>query len=55
MYSKYSPGFTSLFDFINDHIGIGDVDIIDFGVGDEKYKYSLGGQNQYVNGFNIIV
>ena len=52
-YSKYSPGFVSLFDLINYHISIGDVDTIDFGVGDEKYKYSLGGRQQSING--IIV
>ena len=54
-YSKYSPGFVSLFDFINYHIGIGDVDTIDFGVGDEKYKYSLGGKQQNINGIELRI
>ena len=54
-YSKYSPGITSLFDFINYHIDVGDIDIIDFGIGDEKYKYSLGGQNQFTNGIEILI
>ena len=52
-YSKYSPGFVSLFDLINYHISIGDMDIIEFGVGDEKYKYSLGGQQQSINGIEL--
>ena len=54
-YSKYSPGFVSLFDLINYQISIGDVDTIDFGVGDEKYKYSLGGQQQNINGIDLKV
>ena len=53
-YSKYSPGFVSLFDLINYHIGLGDLDTIDFGVGDEKYKYSLGGLQQNINGIDLI-
>lgn len=52
-YSKYSPGFVSLFDLINYHISIGDVDTIDLGVGDEKYKYSLGGHVQHINGIDM--
>ena len=52
-YSKYSPGFVSLFDLINSHINWGDVDTIDFGVGDEKYKYSLGGHVQHINGIDL--
>ena len=54
-YSKYSPGFISLFDLINYHIDLGDVDSIDFGVGGEKYKYSLGGHVQNINGIDLKV
>lgn len=54
-YSKYSPGFVSLFDLINYHIDLGDVNSIDFGVGDEKYKYSLGGHVQPINGIDIKI
>lgn len=52
-YSKYSPGFISLFDFINQLIIQGNVDIVDFTLGDEKYKYSIGGKNKYINGVKI--
>jgi CelD/BcsL family acetyltransferase involved in cellulose biosynthesis len=49
-YSRYSPGFVSLFELINYHISIGDVDTFDFGLGDEMYKYNIGGKNQPING-----
>lgn len=52
-YSKYSPGFISLFDFINNLITQGNVDVVDFTLGDEKYKYSIGGKNKLVNGVRI--
>lgn len=54
-YTKYSPGFVSLHEFINHHISVGDIDTIDFGVGDEKYKYSLGGHNQRINGIELEI
>ena len=54
-YSKYSPGFVSLFDLINSHINWGGVDTIDFGVGEERYKFSLGGQVQQINGIYLNI
>lgn len=46
-YYKYSPGVLALYNYIQHQIATGEIDILDFTRGDEKYKYSLGGTDHF--------
>lgn len=46
-YSWYSPGMLLMRAFINYKFQLQDIEVIDFTRGNEKYKYSLGGQEHY--------
>lgn len=49
-YKFYSPGILLFHEFIKNHISKG-LRVVDLTVGDEKYKYDLGGKTHEV--FNI--
>jgi len=46
-YAWYSPGMLLAYRFIQEQIIDGKVETVDFTRGNEKYKYSLGGQEHY--------
>ena len=47
-YTKYSPGMLSLNAFINHLIENKEINIIDFTIGDELYKFAVGGVEHFI-------
>ena len=45
-YARYSPGMLLMYNFIINSIQEGKIREIDFTRGDEKYKFSLGGEQR---------
>lgn len=48
-YARYSPGVLLMYNFILNAIQEGNIREIDFTRGDEKYKFSLGGQQRTIH------
>jgi CelD/BcsL family acetyltransferase involved in cellulose biosynthesis len=48
-YARYSPGLLLMYNFILNSIQEGNIKEIDFTRGDEKYKFSLGGQQRTIH------
>ena len=48
-FARYSPGVLLMYNFILNAIEAGQIKEIDFTRGDEKYKFSLGGQQRTIH------
>lgn len=52
-YTKYSPGMISINSFVDHLINEKCIDVVDFTIGDEPYKYAVGGKEHFIESITL--